>query len=746
MRTYLAGLQNSTQTSYANNGKTTILGRAAQKTINSQSVIGPPLTQFIDVETLCGFVPTYCYFNPTTNHLFALGPASSTPIVALFNFNNLTGVYSYVGKVLMSLPNAAATTYTFRGFTVYESAGTIYPIISATGSVVINGGTYVGWGLTTSDFTVGGTTLWSANTSSQKAVYFLQDPAGLGSANIATTSWGCSLPQFSSSSGVNTKVWQWNGTLALPQLFSWDLSLTPTVAGTVTNGISAQTMLYAGTSPSAFFTMGTSSNGYANGDMVVLMNGSGSVPTAFNAWTAGTAQVAATNVYFIRDLQLVSSNYYFNLATTSGGAAVTPTSSTSSFTMIRAFGANSSLFSLKTGVLSTAFSLGTIIQADSVGYAKPVSAPANTALNGQDCLYMHTSAGLYMGKISDLTSLGTTWASMTFTGVNITGTGIDIVAPSATLGCYSGQNNAFDVDRFVYVTNTATYVMKPYQSSNISSVFGGVTDTYYETLNPVTVQMGATALTGVESAGGWLFACSSGVGQRGIVFADMYSDALFGNSVVISPVLSVQASSMFEYIATVEQLFNYTDSMNFWIRSASTSTDASFSSASAPSGYGPTSNGWTLISTATNLASTTIGPYFQFAITYDILTLDANTPAQLNDLVYTIIGPNDISDYWAGSNNNTTQNGVSPAYTAFLLQQAYASSVPTLYFRAYDENGNLVASANTASNPTSFQYTTNNGLTWNALGTIPNTIDTTEVRYIWATPPGVPVFTSIRES
>jgi len=176
MKSFLAGIQASTQTSYANNGKTTMLGRAFQKTINSQSVIGPPLTQFVDVQTLAGFSPTYSYYNPTTGHLFVLGPASANPVIALFNFNNSTGAYSYVGKMTLSLANAAATTHAFKGFVVYESGGLIYPVISTTGSVLINGGSYVAWGLSTTDFTVGGgTTIFFASGASQKAMLRWRD-------------------------------------------------------------------------------------------------------------------------------------------------------------------------------------------------------------------------------------------------------------------------------------------------------------------------------------------------------------------------------------------------------------------------------------------------------------------------------------------------------------------------------------------------------------------------------------------
>ena len=807
MKAYLAGLQNSTQTTYANNGKTTMLGRAYQKTINSQSVIGPGLTGFIDIQTLAGFIPTYSYFNPNTNRLYVLGPVSATPTVALLNFNSSTGVYSYVGKVVISLANAAATTYVFRGFAVYETGSVIDVLISTTGSVLINGGTYLANNLAASDFTVGGTTIFAASGSNQKAVYFLQDPSAYGQANVATSSWGINLPQFSSSSSVNTKVWQWNGTLALPQLYSWDLSLTPTVAGTVLNGISAQTTLYANTTPSAFFTM-AAQNGYLNNDIVVLQNGTGNVPTAFTQWVSGTAQVAATNVYFMRDFQQLytftctalttgisagstytnngftftvltaaaasattfvasvvppgaptssgtltrtagtgdatitfsaasAGAFYFNLSTTSGGAAVTPTSATSSFTMMRAFGTNISLFSLKTGVLATTFSLGAILQNNSVGYCKPISAPANTALNGQDCFYMLTSTGLYVGKISDLTSLGTTWASMTFTGININGTGIDIVAPAVALGCYSGQGLTGDVDKFVYVTNTSTYVMKPYQASNITAVFGGVTNTYYETLNPVTVQMGATAINGIHIMGGWMFVCSSGVGQRGIVFADIGSDSMFNFSSVISPVLNVPAASTFRYINTLEQLFDYTDSMYFYIRSASTSTDASFSSATG---------GWTLIKTASDLSAQSIGPYFQLMATYQILTLDANTPAQLNDFIYSVQLFAEMSDYWEGSVDNSSQSGSSPLYVAFRLQKAYATAVPKLFIRGSDDSGNVIYTFDTVTDILKCNYTANNGTSWNALGTIPNTPLTTELRVQVPTPSGTRITWSIGES
>ena len=758
MKTILANLNGSIQSSYANNGKTTTFGRAFQKAINSQNVLGPPLTQWVDILQLYALNPLDCYYNPNTGHLFVLSAVSTTLTalniwVQLFNFSAATNwVPSYVGKVNMNFGNAAASAPAIKGFSVYESGGNITPIISVTGSVAIEGGTYIAYNLTTASFTIGGSTAWAASGASQAGyMYFLQDPAALGVSHVATTAWGQALPQFSASGSVNTKVWQANGTLALPQMYSWDLSIAPTVAGTVLNGVSASTTSYAGTSPAAYFQM-SAQNGYSLtlGDAVVLQNGTGNVPTGFTAWSANTLQVAASNVYFIRDLQNVSGNWQFNLSTTSGGAAVVPTSSTSLFTMMRAFGTSSSMFNLKTGVL-TAITGGTIVN-NTMNYCKPISSPANTTLQGLDCLSFQTSTSLYMFKISDLTSGATTWPSLLTAGILNTGTGIDVTAITTTQGEYSGAGLTGDLDNFVYVTNGSTYVVKPYKvpGSALTSVFGGTTDTYYAGQNPVTIQAGLAAVTQIHTNGGFLFVCSTTVGQAGLVIVDMGSDANFGYSGIVGPVSAIPSGTVYKYIDTIEQLFNYTDSMNFWVRSASTSTDPSFSSVTLPTGSpsssGVVSNGWTSLATATDNSSVAVGPYFQFCVTYDILTLDANTPAQIFDIISAILPPAEQSDYWAVDNDNTTQGLGSPSYVSWRLMTAYQTAVPTLYARVYDTSGNLIFSANTSSNPTAFQYSTNDGATWTALGTIPNTVDTRVRVLVTPTPVVTVAQPSLRES
>ena len=369
---------------------------------------------------------------------------------------------------------------------------------------------------------------------------------------------------------------------------------------------------------------------YGSSVTTVLMNTTnGATIPSSGTLTLASGSGPATITYSAQ-----TSTMYFNAAATTGGAAVATTSTNSGFTMMRAFGISSNGFLLKTGNLTAI--TGGVLVANTMNYCKPVSSPANTTLQGADCLSFQATTALYLFKISDLVSLGTTWPSLNTAGISNTGTGLDITLPSAIFGEYDNPALTGGTDNFVYVTNTSTFVMKPYKvaGSALTAVFGGTTNTYYAGQNPITVQAGLVALTQVHCNGGFLFVCGAAtVGQYGIAIIDMGSDANFGYSGLISPVLSLPAGTTFKYIDTLEQLFNYTDSLNFWVRSASTSGSAVFSSSTLPTGSpvsaGTVSNGWTNIQTASDMSAYTVGPYFQFCVTFQILTLLANTPAQI---------------------------------------------------------------------------------------------------------------------
>jgi len=64
--------------------------------------------------------------------------------------------------------------------------------------------------------------------------------------------------------------------------------------------------------------------------------------------------------------------------------------------------------------------------------------------------------------------------------------------------------------------------------------------------------------------------------------------------------------------------------------------------------------------------------------------------------------------------------------------------------RDSDMSDVLLVDHNTSANTARFEYSTNSGVSWNSLGTIPNTVGTL-VRYTFATPPGVDIRPSLKE-
>lgn len=728
------GLQNSISASY-DKTQTTRAGRVTQTTKESQLVLGPPMSNWADVFIAYGVAPGYCVANPTTGRKFELqNVTTNAPQILAFDFDFDLGTWTYIGKITMPLP---AGTHAYRGFSFDDSNTSDIKIMiaSTVSTTTCLGGVYVTHNVPLSDFTVGGTTIpfASSTTAGVKGVYFHQYASQVGQQHIGTTAGGVAGGRFVTATAGNlTKFWVQNGAAATLSIYEFDSSLgTPITAGLVANGISAQTTPYAGTSPSAYFTMGASQNGYSTSanttsafEAVIVQNGTGNPPSNFTQTAASGAQT----VYYLRDLQLVSGNYYFNLSTTSTGAAVVPATSTSLFTMMRAFGISTTFSSKKTGTLTPALT-GTLLQSHSFGAVTPTSVPAAPTLNGTDCLFLATTSNIYMGKISDLVDAGTSWVSNT--PANLLGTGVDITVPSALFARYSSY-----LDRWVYVTNTSKFVIKPHQNNFIDKVMGGLVTKYYESQNPISVQPGLAAIVSITLSGGYLFTVGSTTGQRGVTTVDLLSDDLFDYSYIISPVTQIEPGSILKYVSSVESYWDYTDNVNVYVRSANTAGDTLFNSAAG---------GWVQVDYGKDNAPTAIGPYFQVKVTFNIATDSQGSPAQINDIVIGYLSPTEISEYWSGDVDNTSANGVTPTKSAFTLTKAYASSVPTLYFRAYDIDGNLVLSKNSSTHASEFEYSTNGGTSWNALGTIPNTIGTI-VRYNWTTPPGVNVFPSVRES
>lgn len=672
--------------------KTTIQGRVASKVINTQTVLGPPLTKFIDVFTDTGLTPTGAIRVTDNNRLFVCGaPTAGNIPILLYDFTLSSGAFAYVGRINVTMPNAAATTQTIRSLRVAnDSTNTGWKLFLTTvGSVTINGGVFLVNSIDKADFIPLGTTIPFATGNNQKANYFLQDPANIGTGQLNIASVGSS---YVSSSN---RLYVHNGVAATHQYYVYDTSTSPTYATNTVNVSVASPGVVSDTGHS--FVVNT--------------------PVTFTTGPLPTGLVVGTT-YFVRN---PVAGVSYELSATSGGASINTTGSPATGVLIgRAFGTTGSNFVHKTGNLPAL--TGTLLATDSEEYAVPVSSPINGGvLNGNDCVFLATSTNLYLGLVSQLTSGAVTWASLSTS--NILGTVNQITAPTTAFATWSNI-----LDQAIYVTNASKFISKKLENNVIRSIAGELNNMYYEGFSFSTVQLGLVTVVALTRRDGWVFAAGGTIGQRGIIAVDFKSDQTNDYSYIVTKVLDNQNSKL-RFSTTFEQLYTDTGNIKLQYRT---------------SGFGSIAGGWIDVDLFEDLEPLVIGSnQIQFKILFNLQSEGSSSPAQLNELLLGTDANNGISDNWEFS-DDFSDNGV-PSRTAFRLKLAYSSSVPTLYYRAYDLSDALLINNNTVTNAANFEYSTNNGTSWLPLGTIPNTVGTL-VRYSFTSPPGVDIRPGLKES
>jgi hypothetical protein len=711
MKVLSAGLSAQTPVTSYDKTKPSLAGRVFSKTIGGATVYGPPLTGFINTQSDTGATPSASRTTPNGRMFQLLTITTGVATIALYNIDQ-TGqsAPAYVGRIFVLIPNAAATTHTLRGFEVYDGTSNatvtgwqIY--LGTTGSVAINGGLFIVNNVALADFSpLSPPTIGMALSSGAKAVYMVQDPGTIGVANTLTAMQGLALDR------ATRRLYFHNNVLATTQFAVFDPSVSPTV--------NLQTTTSPTVSGTATFTL--TGHGYAANDPVVITS---NAPTAFTASVAN----AAPTVYFVRNPTANT----FELSATTGGASILATSNTSSTVVTRAFGQSTAQWlSIRTGTV-TGFA-GTILLTNCEAIVTPsqtLDPNIPAAVNGQTCLFFGTNSNVYLIKVSEITNGATTFPTMV--GVATTGSGSDYTAITPTYTLYDDT-----AGRVIIVSNTSQFYVKRWLPTTIDLAFGGLNTTYFENSANVPYTFAGVTIANLEFRLGWAYLVTGTIGQRGVLYVDFRSDSSFGYSYITSPVLDTSLIATAKTIQTIEKLFDLTGSMVFSYKTAALSTDAAFNS--------PTT-GWTVIATANDLALTAFNNFSQFRIDFAILNGCVNTPSQINELFLSYLAKGESSDNWAMDNDNTTQGTGSPSYAAFYLQSAYTTSVPTIYARVYDTSNNLIFSANSSANPTAFQYSTNGGTSWLALGTIPNTVGTRVRVLVTPTPSGV-AYASVRES
>lgn len=773
-------LLESVGTSY-DQTRTTIAGRVSQRTIDSKPVLGPSPTRFLDVftDTSGTFTPVTTTFATDNGRLFMMGAVVSSVIpVVCYEINQVTGVHSYIGRINIPVPTLAGIIHTIRSIKVVDNGVSGWKIyLICTSTVLIGGaGVLMANNIARSDFSqVSPPTIPFATGSNQKAMYQLGRLASLSSRSMTVTlgsptkfnfpshgfnnndqvyftsqvgpAWGASsfavnTKYFVRNAGLNdfqlsatfegasinaatgptsvilqpvnqeidafgaiidiasNRLYTHVGTAANPQYFVRDISVAPTYS-TLTVDIAAGT-------PGKINLV---AHGLTENEPVQFL--AGTLPAAF----------LVNTTYFVRN----SGANDFELSATAGGVSITVVGSTTGATIGKAFGYTNSQWLHQTSILPAI--TGTLLSTTDVdAIATPVNAPLNgSLLNGQKCAFFATSSNLYLGRLDELTAGATTWASLTTS--NILGSPNQIITPVVVSASWSDSLDSAIVLYGQAATNAFKFMLKKVENNKIIAMFGDYWSDIIESTSRENYEVrAAVPFTNFTNNSGWLFILSSAVGQRGFLATDVRSDCLYDHSYIVSRVVNLPQNSILKNVELFKELANVSGEAEVYYRS---------------SGFGSISGGWTLID-EDQILSIAGASQVQFKICFKTHAIGQSSHIQISDAYIGYDAVEELSDNWEYSYDDSSTG--SPTRIGFRLKQAYFASIPsTLRFQASDLSGLILVSNTITSNPTNFQYSTDNGTTWLPLGTIPNTVGTL-VRYTFTSPPGTDIRPSLKDS
>lgn len=351
-----------------------------------------------------------------------------------------------------------------------------------------------------------------------------------------------------------------------------------------------------------------------------------------------------------------------------------------------------------------------------------------------------TTTTIYNAKVSDITNGAASLPSLQ--SGNMAGPS-SLLTPTAAFGQYSGT-----LDKFVIMTSNGRVLVKQGISNDANALTWGLNNYINTELNALItpVDFGAVTNLCLTTNNGLAYMSNTSVGQRNLLTYDLTADETSVanlaavvpgqiNASIISPVISgtfTKGTVMGLYYELAKRSVRPT--IQYRISNFSTGPGVGFDAT------------WTAAPKDGDLSGITGATQVQFRFLFTMMGLEVTNPPQLVEAYFIYNDATQISENWEGSVDNSTQSGNSPMYVAFRMRTAYASVVPQLFVRGIDDSGNVIFLFNTITNIGVFSYTTNNGTSWTALGTIPNTPLTTEVRVNVASPSGTRLTWSIAES
>lgn len=329
---------------------------------------------------------------------------------------------------------------------------------------------------------------------------------------------------------------------------------------------------------------------------------------------------------------------------------------------------------------------------------------------GETCLFIPAATTMSLVKVSDILPGVTTFPSYTQRDV----LGVPNTNAVVTIATMQFSQTL----QRVVMQGGGTFIIKKFVNAQYELVFGNATNPQYRNLATVPFyEFGALVVVSTHEHGGWITIMTNSTGQNGVLSFDLRSLWQQDHSAIISKVISVPHST-FETISIQAPVRAFA---KLFYRL---------------SGFGSATGGWLEIPLDRDMSAITNSTGQIQLKAQTRMERDGSTvPLQIIEAHLIVEDLLQNSENWSSDLENSTQSATSPAKSAAILEIAYASAVPAMAFRAYARStGSLVLEKFTDTDAAEFEYSSNSGTSWNALGTIPNTINTTRLRYNWSTP------------
>lgn len=371
-------------------------------------------------------------------------------------------------------------------------------------------------------------------------------------------------------------------------------------------------------------------------------------------------------------------------------------------TTVGALGATTECFVHETGNLPALS--GTLLLTNSEEYTVP-SSGSNA---GQPCVIFHTSTIMYRGRLSDLTSGAVIWPSLEF--ANNLGNVNNFVPPTTIRAAFSETTQKVILLSSSSAT-PATVIIKDFTNDQHNLVCTILSADNNEAISRDMYKFKVPiAPIGFDSKNGYLAMISGTTGVRGIYTAAFDVDDTFDTTSIISPVIDIGSDQVFRFTAGFVKP-DFASPIRVYYRT---------------SGFGVATGGWIQVADDLDMAGiSSPSGQIQIKINYCVFTNESTNAPQLYSAGLITRSINAISENWEYTHDDT-----NPAtnQVAYRLKKSYSSSVPNLRHTVRDLSDTLVANHTTTADGAFFEYSTDNGVNWLSLGTVPNVVGTL-IRY-----------------